>query len=252
MKKNFSLFLLSAAVIMLAACTHELQTKTIELEKSVPAENIDASCEISCSFEYVTGGVSREIMDKINGSIVANHILFEEADGSTDVVEACKTWVEQMENSYSGEGGEDVDEEDAWMYNFEVSRSGEFNLACKSRHLQTFTGTDYDYTGGAHGYTGIGHDVFDMTTGEIVTEADLFVEDYEEAVADLLAASLEVYLADMDEDPDMMFSMPEPNGNFAVSEEGITWTYNPYEIAPYSMGIIDLTVTWEDLKPYLK
>lgn len=50
----------------------------------------------------------------------------------------------------------------------------------------------------------------------------------------------------------MMFGSPEPNGNFAVSEEGVTWTYNPYEIAPYSMGIIDLTVTWADLKPYLK
>ena len=94
--------------------------------------------------------------------------------------------------------------------------------------------------------------MFDLTTGEIVTEADLFAEGYEEAVADLLAASLEVYLADIDEDPEMMFSMPEPNDNFAVSEEGITWTYNPYEIAPYSMGIIDLTVSWADLKPYLR
>ena len=252
MKKYFSIILLSAAALLLAACTQELKTKTVSLEKSIPAENIDASCEISCSFEYVTGGVSREIMDKINGSIVANHILFEEADGCTDVETASQRWVEQMENGYGGEGGEDVDEEDAWMYNFEFSRSGEFSGACKSRHLQTYTGTDYDYTGGAHGYTGIGHDVFDLTTGEIVAEADLFAEDYEEPVADLLAASLEVYLADIDEDPDMMFSMPEPNGNFSVSEEGITWTYNPYEIAPYSMGIIDLTVSWADLKPYLR
>lgn len=248
--KAVKLFLPLAA-ILLAACTHELQTKTIALEESVPAENIDASCEISCSFEYVTGGVKPEIMDMINGSIVANHILFEEADGCTDVVEACKTWVEQTANGYSGEG-EDVDEEDAWMYNFEFSRSGEFAGACKSRHLQTYTGSDYDYTGGAHGYTGIGHDVFDLTTGEIVTEADLFAEGYEEGVSELLAASLEEYLAEIEESPEMMFSMPEPNGNFAVSEEGITWTYNPYEIAPYSMGIIDLPVSWDDLKPFLK
>lgn len=251
MKKLFSYSVLLVAVTLLAACNRELQTKTFALEESVPAENIDASCEISCSFDYVTGGVSPEIMDRINGSIVANHILFEESDGCTDVVEACKTWVEQTKNSYSGEG-EDVDEEDAWMYNFEFSRSGEFSGACKSRHLQTYTGTDYDYTGGAHGYTGVGHDVFDMTTGEIVAEADLFVEDYEVGVAELLAASLEGYLTEEGDDEDVMFSMPEPNGNFAVSEEGITWTYNPYEIAPYSMGIIDLTVSWADLKPFLK
>lgn len=244
-------FFLPLAAILLAACTHELQTRTIALEDSVPAENIDASCDVSCSFEYVTGGVSQEIMDKINGSIIANHILFEESEGRTDVEAACKLWVEQMLNSYSDDG-EEVDEEDAWMYDFEYSRSGEFAGACKSRHLQTYTGSDYEYTGGAHGYTGIGHDVFDMTTGEIVTEEDLFAEGYEENVAELLAASLEIYLAENEEDPESMFSLPEPNGNFAVSEEGITWTYNPYEIAPYSMGIFDLLVSWDDLKPYLK
>jgi Protein of unknown function (DUF3298). len=248
--KAVKLFLPLAA-ILLAACTHELQTRTIALEDSVPAENIDASCDVSCSFEYVTGGVSQEIMDKINGSIIANHILFEESEGRTDVEAACKLWVEQMLNSYSDDG-EEVDEEDAWMYDFEYSRSGEFAGACKSRHLQTYTGSDYEYTGGAHGYTGIGHDVFDMTTGEIVTEEDLFAEGYEENVAELLAASLEEYLAENEEDPESMFSLPEPNGNFAVSEEGITWTYNPYEIAPYSMGIFDLLVSWDDLKPYLK
>lgn len=248
--KAVKLFLPLAA-ILLAACTHELQTRTIALEDSVPAENIDASCDVSCSFEYVTGGVSQEIMDKINGSIIANHILFEESEGRTDVEAACKLWVEQMLNSYSDDG-EEVDEEDAWMYDFEYSRSGEFAGACKSRHLQTYTGSDYEYTGGAHGYTGIGHEVFDMTTGEIVTEEDLFAEGYEENVAELLAASLEEYLADNEEDPESMFSLPEPNGNFAVSEEGITWTYNPYEIAPYSMGIFDLLVSWDDLKPYLK
>lgn len=248
--KAVKLFLPLAA-ILLAACTHELQTRTIALEDSVPAENIDASCDVSCSFEYVTGGVSQEIMDKINGSIIANHILFEESEGRTDVEAACKLWVEQMLNSYSDDG-EEVDEEDAWMYDFEYSRSGEFAGACKSRHLQTYTGSDYEYTGGAHGYTGIGHEVFDMTTGEIVTEEDLFAEGYEEKVAELLAASLEEYLAENEEDPESMFSLPEPNGNFAVSEEGITWTYNPYEIAPYSMGIFDLLVSWDDLKPYLK
>ena len=59
-------------------------------------------------------------------------------------------------------------------------------------------------------------------------------------------------LAEAEEDADMMFGEPVPNGNFGVSEEGVTWTFNPYEIAPYALGIIDLTVSWADLKPYLK
>ena len=254
--KNKGLYLAAAAaVLVLAGCKHELQTRTFELEDSVDAENFDASCNVSCSFEYVTGGVSQEVMDKINASIIANHLLFDEADGATDVPAACKQWAAIMLNGYSGEiegFASDYDENDSWMLSFEYGRTGQFGDACKSRHLQTYTAAGNSYTGGAHGMYGIGVDVFDMTTGEIVREEDLFAEGYEEGVAALLATSLEKYLAEAEEDADMMFGEPVPNGNFGVSEEGVTWTFNPYEIAPYALGIIDLSVSWADLKPYLK
>ena len=255
MKKYRLCLAAAAAVLVLAGCKHELQTRTFELEDSVDAENIDASCSVSCSFEYVTGGVSQEVMDKINASIVANHLLFDEADGATDVPAACKQWVTSMLENYPAEVeglASDYEENDAWMFDFEYGRTGRFGDACKSRHLQTYTATGNSYTGGAHGMFGVGLDVFDMTTGEIVPEEALFAEGYEEGVAALLAASLEKYLAEAEEDADMMFSEPAPNGNFGVSEEGVTWTFNPYEIAPYALGIIDLTVSWADLKPYLR
>ena len=40
----------------------------------------------------------------------------------------------------------------------------------------------------------------------------------------------------------------EPNGNFRVSEEGVTYIYNQYEIAPYVMGAIQVTVPWNELE----
>ena len=255
MKKYRLCLAAAAAVLVLAGCKHELQTRTFELEDSVAAENVEAGCNVSCSFEYVTGGVSQEVMDRINASIVANHLLFDEADGSTDVPAACKQWVSSMLDGYSGEVEEyasDYEEDDAWMFNFEYGRTGRFGGACKARHLQTYDFSGNSYTGGAHGMYGVAHDVFDMTTGEIVTEEDLFAEGYEDGVAALLAASLETYLAEAEEDAEMMFSEPTPNGNFGVSEEGVTWTFNPYEIASYALGVIDLTVSWADLKPWLK
>lgn len=42
-----------------------------------------------------------------------------------------------------------------------------------------------------------------------------------------------------------------PNGNCGVSAEGVFWNYNPYEVASYADGIITVTVTWDDLKPYI-
>ena len=245
------LMILPALALLLAAgCTRELSYRTCSLEDSVQLAGIDAGCEVSCSFDYVTGGVSDDVKEKINGAIVANHILFDVSDGQTDVPAACKQWVAEQLGDFSVDEG--YDEENAWMFHFEFMREGRFTTACKSRHLQTYSATYSDYTGGAHGMYGIICNVFDLTTGAVVTEQDLFADGYKEGVTALLKQSLAAYLAENEVEEDMDFGVPEPYENFAVSEEGVTWTYNPYEIAPYAVGAISLTVAWSDLKPYLK
>ena len=243
-------FILSALLLLAAGCTRELTYKTVELEDSVELAGIDAGCEVSCAFDYVTGGVGEEVKDKINASIVAGHILFEEADGLSDVPAACRRWVEEQLGGFSVEDG--YDGENAWRFHFEFQREGRFTTACKSRHLQTYAVAYNDYTGGAHGMNALVCNVFDLTTGETVSEADLLTEGWQDGVSALLKTALDAFLAAQEEGEDLVFGAPAPNGNFSVSEDGVTWTYNPYEIAPYAMGAIELTVRWTDLKPYLK
>lgn len=243
-------FILSALLLLAAGCSRELTYKTFELEDSVELAGIDAGCEVSCAFDYVTGGVGEEVKDKINASIVAGHILFEEADGLSDVPAACRRWVEEQLGGFSVEEG--YDGENAWRFHFEFQREGRFTTACKARHLQTYAVAYNDYTGGAHGMNALVCNVFDLTTGETVSEADLFAEGWQDGVSALLKTALDAFLAAQEEGEDLVFGAPAPNGNFSVSEEGVTWTYNPYEIAPYSMGAIELTVRWSDLKTYLK
>ena len=243
-------FILSVLLLLAAGCSRELTYKTFELEDSVELAGVDAGCEVSCAFDYVTGGVGEEVKDKINASIVAGHILFEEADGLSDVPAACRRWVEEQLGGFSVEEG--YDGENAWRFHFEFQREGRFTTACKARHLQTYAVAYNDYTGGAHGMNALVCNVFDLTTGETVSEADLFAEGWQDGVSALLKTALDAFLAAQEEGEDLVFGAPAPNGNFSVSEEGVTWTYKPYEIAPYSMGAIELTVRWTDLKPYLK
>ena len=40
----------------------------------------------------------------------------------------------------------------------------------------------------------------------------------------------------------------EPNDNFYITEDGVTFIYNHYEIAPYAMGIIKITIPWNELE----
>jgi hypothetical protein len=42
-----------------------------------------------------------------------------------------------------------------------------------------------------------------------------------------------------------------PNENFWLSEKGIHYSYNQYEIAPYAMGVIDVTVPYSELTDIL-
>lgn len=244
------IFLLSALLVLAAACSRELTYKTVDLEDSIELDGIDAGCEVSCSFDYVTGGVSGEVMDRINAAIIANHILFDVADGRTDVPAACRQWVAEQLGEFSVD--DSYDEENAMLFHFEFQREGRFTTACKARHLQTYAVAYNDYTGGAHGMNALICNVFDLTTGETVSEADLFAEGYQEGVSALLKTALDAFLEAQEEGEDLVFGAPAPNGNFSVSEEGVTWTYNPYEIAPYALGAIELTVSWSDLKPYLK
>ncbi len=39
-----------------------------------------------------------------------------------------------------------------------------------------------------------------------------------------------------------------PNNNFWLSNDGIHYSYNQYEIAPYSMGVIDVVVPFSELE----
>ncbi len=42
-----------------------------------------------------------------------------------------------------------------------------------------------------------------------------------------------------------------PNNNFWMNEEGIHYAYNQYEIAPYSMGVIDIFIPYGELEEIL-
>ena len=52
-----------------------------------------------------------------------------------------------------------------------------------------------------------------------------------------------------DIDPADIFSVEtiEPSEFYTVNEKGITFYYQPYDIAPYVFGVITITIPWEEL-----
>jgi len=99
----------------------------------------------------------------------------------------------------------------------------------------------FSETGGAHGTEATQYLVFDLNTGKKLTQHDIFEEGFEPKVSDLLKKQI---MADKGfESEEQMLNSGyffaeniTPNGNFSVSEQGITFVFNPYEIAAYSLG----------------
>ena len=104
------------------------------------------------------------------------------------------------------------------------------------------------FRGGAHGMTAVTAYNFDTKSGKEIQETDFFKNGYEEKLTKLLTARLPEAVGGP-ENMEMLFIQEvEPNDNFYITEDGVTYIYNHYEIAPYAMGIIKITIPWNELE----
>ena len=242
----------AAAVLLLAGCTREMKTASVADEGKVPMPGgYDAALSYAYDMQYITGGVPKAVMDKINNYIIRHGILYDEEATLSDVPAACRQWADGLVSGYEEDTedfAEEYDEEEAWMFNWSFDINGAFEAACKARGWQTYCVASDDYTGGAHGSYETDYTVFDMKTGEVIKEED-FLDTEAEDLYDLLYDSV---LENLDEDMwEDIYERPSLNGNFLVNDEGVCWVYNPYEIGPYVLGAIDAFLSWEELSPYL-
>lgn len=113
-----------------------------------------------------------------------------------------------------------------------------------------------DYKGGAHGSYHIAYTNINLKELVTLTEEDVFVPGYYKPLTEKIVQRLmQMYQAEV---PDSLlmrgfFTIEDivPNNNFWLNEEGIHYSYNQYEIAPYSMGVIDVMLPYSELNDIL-
>lgn len=195
-----------------------------------------ASLEIDVDVQYYQGG-SPEVTDAINEVILGatfgdNYAgqSFEEAKESL-----YKTFMSDIYEGMMSDYNE---------YTLYGSFSGEYD---KYICYEVF---ENEFFGGAHGMDTMRAYVFNKDTGALVTEEDLFVPGYERLLSERMAKALREDLGE-----DFEYVSEEgiaPNGNFILDQDGISYIFNPYEIASYAMGTLTATVSWDDLQDILK
>ena len=120
------------------------------------------------------------------------------------------------------------------------------DIAYNKNDILSYTVNFENYTGGAHGAHSFTNHVIDMKTGNLIKEDDIFIEGFQEDLAQILIDR--IAKQNTVENPKELenigfFSIDEifPNGNFLIDDNGITYTFNEYEIAAYVVGCNECT-----------
>jgi hypothetical protein len=115
----------------------------------------------------------------------------------------------------------------------------------------------YEYRGGAHGASSTEGIVVDINTGKEIKYNEIFLNDTEEAISELLFSYLMssrdyTNLEELIEDGFIPTEIIPPTDNLIADEKGITFIYNPYELGAYYLGIVEIFIPYSELVIYMK
>lgn len=141
-------------------------------------------------------------------------------------------------------------------FNWEMDAS--MSLLWNADSLVSIAFRNYQYTGGAHGLGNTFLAVFDLRQNKVLSLQDIFKPHYKSKLQQVLEDELR-------KDYDIPADGPL-NGkdgilfdkrlaltkNFYLTGSGIGFIYNPYEVAPYVVGQIDLFVPFSKVEDILK
>ena len=236
-----------AILVLAAGC--QLKTETYSDEQAMPlAEGQADSLLMSVSIEYPVRGAGEEIIAKMEDGILNAAFDMEEILGTVE--ETVTRYEDNLKDEYFNEY--EGDEGDSGVRTWEDHVNGYFSG--RYGNFLSYMVEFYGFRGGAHGMNTMTPVVFDKKTGEVVPEEAFFADGYREPVSKLIQAHLPEALDGDEEALAAVFepALLGPNGLYELTKEGVTWYYQPYDIAPYYLGVISITVPWKELKPYIR
>lgn len=263
MKLNFRLAACGiAAALTIASCTDQdvkVDRLTLSVAEPISADRTD-SVKVSIEMEYVVSGVRDSVKRAFDENIVS--AAFGEDYTGLGLKDAADKYTKDFVEEYRKSNADLLAHLDGTVSNSEEYDYSPEMLAWENSVSGSFVGrhndvvsyaiTNYTYEGGAHGSTGYSVVNMNLKTGKTVTEDDFFVPGFKEALSKLLTAHLHDAMPDQESYDELFLKDIEPNGNFMVSEKGVSYIYGQYEIGPYSLGIITVNVPWNEIEDLVR
>jgi Protein of unknown function (DUF3298)/Deacetylase PdaC len=109
----------------------------------------------------------------------------------------------------------------------------------------------YSYGGGAHGNHATNLATYDLAQKKALALNDVFLPKYEKTLSTALVSAVRRQFNIPKNEPlttALFENKIEPTTNFCITKKGILFLYNPYEIAAYAMGEIELFIPFDEVK----
>ena len=204
----------------------------------------------SITFRYLAGDSTLERL--------FSRIAFGDQYASLSPRAAVDTYIRDMSSEYTiqDQYSQEMSEEDLSQLKSDLRLSTEVDYI-DSLVISVHKDLAEYYAGAVHGNYGTGFYNIDHRTKTLLRESDYFVEDYAAQLTKILQRRLLIgykvkTLEELEEKEGISAADITPNDNCSIGPKGLTYIYNPYEIAPYALGQITIFVPYEDLQPILR
>lgn len=204
----------------------------------------------SITFRYLAGDSTLERL--------FSRIAFGDQYASLSPRAAVDTYIRDMSSEYTiqDQYSQEMSEEDLSQLKSDLRLSTEVDYI-DSLVISVHKDLAEYYAGAVHGNYGTSFYNIDRRTKTLLRESDYFVEDYAAQLTKILQRRLLIgykvkTLEELEEKEGISAMDLTPNDNCSIGPKGLTYIYNPYEIAPYAVGQVTIFVPYEDLQPILR
>lgn len=234
-------FIVALAAMVLVSCADSSRDAVEEAVLQFEEQHFGHACDnitidIACQrITNAAGNATWERIDMENCARTLPHLDADTIKVAADVEPAVEAFVETLCRDARSLGVE---------YVYTIRQKP---LYSRDNSVLCFQTETYTYAGGAHASEGLYFDCYDTSSGSAYDFGYLLDSDSEwgGAVAELLSDKLLSQHGDMlfDVSADGVY-MPE---SVLITDTGLLLVYQPYELAPYSYGMVTVELTDEEL-----
>ncbi|MFV0471553.1 MAG: RsiV family protein [Paludibacteraceae bacterium] len=221
-----------------------------------PDTNI-GSLSVEINVEIPENYYNKEVLDNLRRQIVAK--VFSESYTNLPIDSVVPRYVQTKREGYKEDFSPDFQE---LIKKTGVPRmDNEINIEGVTMFLDdkilSYSHERYAFMGGNNGKSSRYLYNFELINAHAFKEADIFIPNYQELLSllikeEFIRQSAEIEsTADLN-DFDFWSDRLRPNDNFYVSESGLVYVFNPYEISPYGISQTEVEVPFAKLKPILQ